>query len=449
MKDSDHIQKRSLYGHWFAIQLYNIYLQAIAQTTTTASDMPQHKYIFEFRGKEFQIAKSHLEDAVRSIRASCNLAKSSESRGISSDSYMCASELSFSCLYSRSLDRFLFKDPTKGACLHQAPSCVRVPGNIATLEKMDTCAIALNRNGSPSSPVLFADLKQSLDNMDKACRESALYAVNGVAEYSGRRSWPIKLGIPSTRQCSMQKVYTASNKILYEMEVAKGEPHNEALLLTLYVAVSSLIESPIDSPQAITCPLPEKGVKVKEVNDRVICCEKGGKTYICKLYDSSEEEWNIPNLELIKIFDYFKEAETLKLSNDGRLSMLRYQYIPNGNCDKPHNLQHFKGVLKCLEKLHDSGYVHGDVRIENIVFTSDGSFLIDFDLARKENLQSCYPIGYSTTFDVRHPSAKPHRLLNKEHDVYSIKKVICSFFGAEDLDSCTDINELYTYIESK
>ena len=100
----------------------------------------------------------------------------------------------------------------------------------------------------------------------------------------------------------MLKVYTASNKILYEMEVAKGEPHNKALLLTLYVAVSSLIESPIDSPQAITCPLPEKGVKGKRVNDRVICCEKGGKTYICKLYDSSEEEWNIPNLQLIKKF---------------------------------------------------------------------------------------------------------------------------------------------------
>ena len=238
MKDNDNIQKRSLYGHWFAIQLYNIYLQAVAQTTTTASDMPQHEYIFEFRGKKFQIAKSHLEDAVRSIKASCNLAETSESRGISSDSCMCSSELSFSCLYSRSLDRFLFKDPTKGACLHQAPSRVRVPANIATLEKMDTCAIALNHNGSPSSPVLFADLKQSFDNMVKACRKSALCAINGVAEYSGRRFWPIQLGIPSTRQCSMLKVYIASNKTLYEMEVAKGEPHNKALL---YVAVSFFI----------------------------------------------------------------------------------------------------------------------------------------------------------------------------------------------------------------
>ena len=451
MKDTHvNIHKCPPYGHWFAIQLYNIYLQAIAQTTTTASDKPQHEYIFEFRGKKFQIAKSHLADAVLSIKASCSLRSSSECRGISSDSNMCASELAFSCLYSRALDRFLFKDPKKGACLHQAPSRVRDHTNVTTtLEKVDTCAIALNFDGSPSSPILYADLKHNFDNMDKACRESALYAINGVSEYSGRKVWPIQLGIPTTRQCSMLKVYIASDKILYEMAVAEGEPHNEALLLTLYVAVSSLIESPIDSPQAITCPLPEDRDEVEEVNGRVICYENDGKTYICKLYDSSVEKWNIPNLELIKHFDHFKEAETLKLSNDERLSMLRYPYIPNGNCHEPRNLKHFTGVLRCLKELHRMGYVHGDVRNENIVFTKDDSFLIDFDLARKENLQSRYPVGYTTTFEERHPSAKPHSLLNKEHDVFSIKEIICSFFPAEDLNSFTDINELFTYIDQK
>ena len=94
MKDTHvNIHKCPPYGHWFAIQLYNIYLQAIAQTTTTASDKPQHEYIFEFRGKKFQIAKSHLADAVLSIKASCSLRSSSECRGISSDSKMCSSEL--------------------------------------------------------------------------------------------------------------------------------------------------------------------------------------------------------------------------------------------------------------------------------------------------------------------------------------------------------------------
>ena len=268
MKDTHtNIHKCPPYGHWFTIQLYNIYLQANAQTT--ASDMSRHEYIFEFRGKKFRIAKSHLADAVQSIKASCNLSSSSECRGILSDPKMCSSELAFSCLYSRALDRFLFKDPKKGACLHQAPSRVRDYTNVTTLEKVDTCAIVLNCDGSPSSAILHADLKSN--HMDIACKESALYAINGVSEYSGRRFWPIQLGIPTTRQCSILKVYIASNEILYELAVAEGEPHNEALLLTLYVAVSSLIESPIDSQQPITCPLPDDRDKVEKFNDRVKC----------------------------------------------------------------------------------------------------------------------------------------------------------------------------------
>ena len=39
-----------------------------------------------------------------------------------------------------------------------------------------------------------------------------------------------------------------------------------------------------------------------------------------------------------------------------------------------------------LHKLHEAGYVHRDIKKENIIFNDDKdiSYLIDFDLAKKE-----------------------------------------------------------------
>ena len=63
--------------------------------------------------------------------------------------------------------------------------------------------------------------------------------------------------------------------------------------------------------------------------------------------------------------------------------------------------------------------------------------------------QTRNPAGYITTFEVRHPSAKPCYFLNKEHDVFSIQKIICSFFPAKDLNSFTEIDKLFSYIDQK
>ena len=43
-----------------------------------------------------------------------------------------------------------------------------------------------------------------------------------------------------------------------------------------------------------------------------------------------------------------------------------------------------------LHKVHEEEYVHGDIRIENIVFAAEEntSYLIDFDLAKKEGKRS-------------------------------------------------------------
>ena len=93
---------------------------------------------------------------------------------------MCRAEQSFSCLYSRALDRFLFQDATKAACLHQAPSRVRERENNVTLEKVDIYALPFLANFEPDGPILVADLKNS--NFEVADKESLLYAVNGYLD---------------------------------------------------------------------------------------------------------------------------------------------------------------------------------------------------------------------------------------------------------------------------
>jgi hypothetical protein len=56
-------------------------------------------------------------------------------------------------------------------------------------------------------------------------------------------------------------------------------------------------------------------------------------------------------------------------------------------------------IISALEKLHEDGYVHGDIRGFNTVFTSvkDQGWLIDFDFGGKEDAATTvYPTGYKT-----------------------------------------------------
>ena len=77
------------------------------------------------------------------------------------------------------------------------------------------------------------------------------------------------------------------------------------------------------------------------------------------------------------------------------------------------------------------GYIHGDVRIENIVFAPDGtSYIIDFDLARKyEYNPSCYPPEYYY-YDIRHSLAQASCPMKQEHNIFSMKKVMAEHFLA-------------------
>ena len=73
-----------------------------------------------------------------------------------------------------------------------------------------------------------------------------------------------------------------------------------------------------------------------------------------------------------------------------------------------------------------SDYVHGDIRVTNIVFPSaeaeDGGVLIDFDLVREELTE--YPSDYNDKLSERHPDAYAHQPMKKEHERHSLAVVI-------------------------
>ena len=89
-------------------------------------------------------------------------------------------------------------------------------------------------------------------------------------------------------------------------------------------------------------------------------------------------------------------------------------------------------------------YIHGDIRIENIVFGHGTSYLIDFDLARK---QEDSPKGYYS-YGIRHRSARP---MDKKHDIFSMKKVMAEKFPAvkEQVEHILKTGDLIQWIDQQ
>ena len=97
------------------------------------------------------------------------------------------------------------------------------------------------------------------------------------------------------------------------------------------------------------------------------------------------------------------------LSSDNRYQCLCYTCIKGTS--RPKTFLQFAEILKALHKIHQAGYVHGDMR--NLLFgeTKDEAWIIDFDHAGIEG--SCYPEDYNPgdlgyyEIEERHTTAGP------------------------------------------
>jgi hypothetical protein len=116
-----------------------------------------------------------------------------------------------------------------------------------------------------------------------------------------------------------------------------------------------------------------------------------------------------------------------------QFALWRYPFIDGSHTAS--KVFHFQILCHKVTKIHAEGYVYGDIRSSNIVFTKDSVFLIDFDLTGKQ-YDKCYPPGFNVDIrdGKRHPTAKPDELLCPEHDWYSLAH-IARFYTIQDSSS--------------
>jgi len=143
---------------------------------------------------------------------------------------------------------------------------------------------------------------------------------------------------------------------------------------------------------------------------------RNGMVY--KLYDPSS--CFKPNDDCIQLLDtdsqqYLPDLKVTPLP--AGYTMLQYRYIEETNVAPV--LAIFRSAFTALEKLHEKGIVHSDVRARNVVFTIDQNVeLIDFDLAGK--VGDSYPENFNHFGEEHHPDAKPKKARQAFHDHYAL-----------------------------
>ena len=143
---------------------------------------------------------------------------------------------------------------------------------------------------------------------------------------------------------------------------------------------------------------------------------------VYKLYDG--RIFGSPNVEIIKNLgdDYLGKVEVEKITKDGRIKLLSYDYHWVKN-DSAVMLECYQPIVKALDMLHSKAIVHSDVRPQNMLFLRNGDAkLIDFDLA--DEVDTTYPANYNDDFKYRHKDAKPDERRKIDHDRFSLLYIL-------------------------
>jgi hypothetical protein len=88
----------------------------------------------------------------------------------------------------------------------------------------------------------------------------------------------------------------------------------------------------------------------------------------------------------------------------------------------------FVPIINELQKLHKSGFVHGDIRAFNIVFGTDTGHLIDFDFGGKVD-KVHYPTGYRQMLKDGIRPGTERDLITKSDDWHALGQLIFYIHG--------------------
>jgi len=434
-----------VYAHWFPVELQKVIDSANRQLSESENQMLNFKILEE----SFTINRQHILNTSSAIKTACQLEKiyteacSGDitlpiSSGMLASKSVSSCELAFSSLMTLHLDRFMFSNDNAsvGFCLHQGPTRVRTSN-----PEVSDLYVCENVDGTCGNIVALGDLKRH--DLDHAIRETGLYCTTaGMIQISDPSLSPVIMGIAGTRsELSLlvcirclpeQSIPISEGCSMWLMEVCRLDPYDQALLCAIYCGIHYLIKTRLRYRVPLETPVPihsKKLIPFKGEKSRVFLCEEDQTVYKFYVHGSVEK----PNYELLEELSVYKDAKREKVSSS--LKLLEYDFIQGDH--EPSKIREFLGVAKMLDNLHSRKFVHGDVRLANIVFTGDTSHLIDFDLASEEG--SCYPFLYRGDLEERHEEAYVRAIMKKEHDVYSLVFLIRQFVEKKEVTDCSEI----------
>lgn len=186
----------------------------------------------------------------------------------------------------------------------------------------------------------------------------------------------IVLGLAASVNTAVLSVYVIQPDKVFVLNVMEAAVHDQVLLATMSAGIRFLCKSPIVYPKFLLDHVPIRNI----IWDRVLkprVYVKDGSVH--KLFDT-----NFPLHKMLKSNEeLMKEcgiaATKCNLSTDGKIFMVIYKFIDGNHI--PLSVQHFRGIIEAVNKIHVLGLVHGDIRKVNMIFCADEtSKLIDFDL---------------------------------------------------------------------
>ncbi len=406
-----------LQTHWFAISLYNIWVQLqrkIAFGTQVCN--------VDIRGEKFALDIKTVATASTMIQNKYP----NYGYGIGATPSLVKSETFFSSIFSNALN-WLMKSCDDVAIIHQLP----IRKKPHTHGNPDTAGVGAIRmsNNMLCETVFVSDLK----NTDKEIsdKESALYAkFAAINQFEHSERCLLLIGVSVVRLSATLWVYLMANKKIWAIPIVSDVlPSDMSFLATLSIGIQSLAKKPIFY-NALERPIPFKDevvtpLKINQHNRTHLKIVNGSKKVV-KFFDTHDLV-QLSNLEVmrfagVEVQDYF-------ITSDNRFLYIQYDYY---DCsDEPANLAQFYNILYMLHKLHHNGYVHGDIRSSNLLFHQNGcdGYLIDYDLARLEQ-NGKYPPGYYHHPSIRHEDAITGLPMCKSHDRYSLAIIVNQYYPA-------------------
>ena len=104
--------------------------------------------------------------------------------------------------------------------------------------------------------------------------------------------------------------------------------------------------------------------------------------------------------------------------------VISYPFIVGSG--SPSSPSHLIALIDGVLVLHESGIVHGDIRVSNIVFGLNGvATLIDFDFSGKDGVKK-YPSTFNTRINdgARHPDVAGGVVLKFKHDWFAVAELV-------------------------